>query len=121
MYNDNPIYIYICVGVGIPRTAYLILGRGGMWGGWRRAVCRRFRRFRFRRRFPGWSPRWGAQPTRDPRWATCVPRVQRAPCVCVYVCVRMYACMYVCVCLRVCVHVCLCVYMCVCVYACITG
>ena len=46
----------------MPRTAYLIPGRGGKWGGWRRDV-RRFRRFRFRRRrfrrfrrlrSPGW-------------------------------------------------------------------
>ena len=44
----------------MPRTAYLIPGRGGKWGGWRRDVRRRFRRFRFRRfrfrrlRSPGW-------------------------------------------------------------------
>ena len=42
----------------MPRTAYLIPGRGGKWGGWRRDVRRRFR-FRRRRRFrrfrsPGW-------------------------------------------------------------------
>ena len=34
-------------GVGVPRAAYLIPGRGGLGGGWRRDV--RFRRFRFRR------------------------------------------------------------------------
>ena len=39
----------------VPRTAYLIPGRGGKWGGGRRDVRRfrrfrrRFRRFRFRR------------------------------------------------------------------------
>ena len=44
----------------MPRTAYLIPGRGGKWGGWRRDVRFRRRRFRrFRRRFrrlrsPGW-------------------------------------------------------------------
>ena len=44
----------------MPRTAYLIPGRGSKWGGWRRDVRRRFRRRRFRRRFrfrlrsPGW-------------------------------------------------------------------
>ena len=32
----------------MPRTAYLIPGRGSKWGGWRRDVRRR--RFRFRRR-----------------------------------------------------------------------
>ena len=39
----------------MPRTAYLIPGRGSKWGGWRRDVRRRFR-FRRRRRFrsPGW-------------------------------------------------------------------
>ena len=38
------------------RTAYLIPGRGGMWGGRCRDARRRFRRFRFRRRrrSPGW-------------------------------------------------------------------
>ena len=46
-------------GVGIPRTAYLIPGRRGMWGGRCRDVRRRFRRrrrfrFRFRRCSPGW-------------------------------------------------------------------
>ena len=44
-------------GVGIPRTDYFILGRGGVWGGRCRDVRRfrrRFRRFRFRRRSPGW-------------------------------------------------------------------
>ena len=35
--------------VGVPRAAYLIPGRGGLGGGWRRDV--RFRRRRFRRRF----------------------------------------------------------------------
>ena len=35
----------------MPRTAYLIPGRGSKWGGWRRDVRRRrFRRRRFRRR-----------------------------------------------------------------------
>ena len=40
----------------MPRTAYLIPGRGGKWGGWRRDVRRRFRlrRRRFRLRSPGW-------------------------------------------------------------------
>ena len=47
----------------MPRTAYLIPGRGGMWGGRCRDVRRRFRRrfrrfrrfrFRRRRRSPGW-------------------------------------------------------------------
>ena len=38
----------------MPRTAYLIPGRGGMWGGWRRDV--RFRRFR--RRFRGIRSPW---------------------------------------------------------------
>ena len=38
----------------MPRTAYLIRGRGGKWGGRCRDVRRRrFRRFR-RRRSPGW-------------------------------------------------------------------
>ena len=54
----------------VPRTAYLIPGRGGKWGGWRRDV-RRFRRFRFRRfrfrfrrlRSPGWVAAGGS---RDP-------------------------------------------------------
>ena len=49
--------IVIREGVGIPRTAYLIPGRRGMWGGrcrdfrrhFRRRRCRRFRR----RRSPG--------------------------------------------------------------------
>ena len=61
---------YIRVRGLVPRTAYLIPGRGGKWGGWRRDV-RRFRRFRFRRRFrrlrsalPGGSPRGVARPTR---------------------------------------------------------
>ena len=46
------IYIYFIRVRGlVPRTAYLIPGRGGKWGGWRRDVRRfRFRRFRFRRR-----------------------------------------------------------------------
>ena len=40
----------------MPRTAYLIPGRGGKWGGRCRDVRRRrFRRRRFRRRH---SPRW---------------------------------------------------------------
>ena len=41
----------------MPRTAYLIPGRGSKWGGWRRDVRRfRFRRRRRFRRFrsPGW-------------------------------------------------------------------
>ena len=42
----------------VPRTAYLIPGRGGKWGGWRRDVRRRRFRRRFRRfrrfRSPGW-------------------------------------------------------------------
>ena len=42
----------------MPRTAYLIPGRGSKWGGWRRDVrrFRRFRRFRRRRRLrsSGW-------------------------------------------------------------------
>ena len=49
-------------GVGVPRAAYTIPGRGGLWGGWRRDVrCRRrrFRRFRFRRRRRRRSPRVG--------------------------------------------------------------
>ena len=33
----------------VTRAAYLILGRGGLWGGWRWDV--RFRRFYFRFRF----------------------------------------------------------------------
>ena len=49
----------------MPRTAYLIPGRGGMWGGWRRDVRRRFRRFRrrFRLRSSGWVAAGGS---RDP-------------------------------------------------------
>ena len=35
----------------MPRTAYLIPGRGSKWGGWRRDVRRRFRRRFCRRRF----------------------------------------------------------------------
>ena len=48
----------------MPRTAYLIPGRGGMWGGWRRDVRRRFRRrFRLRRfRSPGWVAAGGRAP-----------------------------------------------------------
>ena len=42
----------------MPRTAYLIPGRGSKWGGWRRGVRRFRRRRRFRRcrrfRSPGW-------------------------------------------------------------------
>ena len=44
----------------MPRTAYLIPGRGSKWGGWRRDVRRfrrrrlRRRRRRFRLRSPGW-------------------------------------------------------------------
>ena len=59
----------------MPRAAYLIPGRGGLWAGWRRDV-RRFRRFRFRRRrfrrlrSPGWVAAVGRathpRPTRDP-------------------------------------------------------
>ena len=63
----------------MPRAAYLIPGRGGMWGGRCRDVRRR--RFRFRRRFrrrfrfrrrrsPGWVAAVGRathpRPTRDP-------------------------------------------------------
>ena len=59
----------------MPRAAYLIPGRGGLWAGWRRDV-RRFRRRRFRRRFrrfrlrsPGWVAAVGRatppRPTRD--------------------------------------------------------
>ena len=46
----------------MPQTAYLIPGRGGMWGGWCRDVRRRrrFRRFRRRRRFRLRSPGWVA-------------------------------------------------------------
>ena len=56
----------------MPRAAYLIPGRGGLWAGWRRDV-RRFRRRRFRRlrrlRSPGWVAAVGRathpRPTRD--------------------------------------------------------
>ena len=55
----------------MPRTAYLIPGRGGKWGGWRRDVRRRFRRFRrrfrrFRRRCLRSSGWVAAGESRDP-------------------------------------------------------
>ena len=61
-------------GVGLPRAAYLIPGRGGLGGRWRRNVRfrRRFRRRRFRRsrrRFRRRSSRVGrARGARDPPW-----------------------------------------------------
>ena len=57
--NENHGFVIRVRGL-VPRTAYLIPGRGGMWGGRCRDVRRRrFRRFRrrFRRRrlrSPGW-------------------------------------------------------------------
>ena len=59
----------------MPRAAYLIPGRGGMWGGWRRDVRRRFRRrFRFRRlRSSGWVAA-GGRATHPP--ASSIPKSQ---------------------------------------------
>ena len=45
----------------MPRAAYLIPGRGGLWAGWRRDV----RRFRFRRRF---RRRFRFRRLRSPGW-----------------------------------------------------
>ena len=57
----------------MPRTAYLIPGRGGKWGGWRRDVRRRFRRRRFRS--PGWVAA-GGRATHPAGWLT----VGHSPC-----------------------------------------
>ena len=53
----------------VPRTAYLIPGRGGKWGGRCRDVRRRFRfrrRRRFRLRSSGWVAAGVVRPTRRP-------------------------------------------------------